>query len=337
MKKIQDAGFRIAEVPVHHYHRAFGDRSSSISAVSSARRSTSAGSGSSSWWSGVTVAPLGPGRVTAASRARSFMTSDYRDFYRGRRVLITGGLGFIGSNLARQLVDLGADVLLVDSLLPDYGGNLFNIDGIEDAAARQHRRRPAGHDDELPGARARRDLQSRGPGQPHRQHAGPAHRPRDQLPQPADDSRGVPAAQPDDESRVRRHAADLRPARSVAGRRIAPGAADGHQRHQQGRRRALPPRLQQRLRRARLFAPPDQRLRPATAHPAQPAGIHRLVHPPRARGTARSRSTATARRCATSSTSTMWRMRSCGREPPTRATATCSTSAAASRSPIATW
>jgi UDP-glucose 4-epimerase len=60
------------------------------------------------------------------------MTADYREFYRGRRVMITGGLGFIGSNLARQLVALGADVLLVDSLIPDYGGNLFNIDGIAD-------------------------------------------------------------------------------------------------------------------------------------------------------------------------------------------------------------
>jgi UDP-glucose 4-epimerase len=58
---------------------------------------------------------------------------DHREFYRGRRVMITGGLGFIGSNLARQLVPLGANVLLVDSLIPDYGGNLFNIDGIEDA------------------------------------------------------------------------------------------------------------------------------------------------------------------------------------------------------------
>jgi UDP-glucose 4-epimerase len=57
---------------------------------------------------------------------------DYRAFYRGRRVLITGGLGFIGSNLARQLVALGAEVLLVDSLIPEYGGNLFNIDGLED-------------------------------------------------------------------------------------------------------------------------------------------------------------------------------------------------------------
>jgi UDP-glucose 4-epimerase len=60
------------------------------------------------------------------------VTVDYRQFYRGRAVMITGGLGFIGSNLARSLVTLGADVLLVDSLIPDYGGNLFNIDGIAD-------------------------------------------------------------------------------------------------------------------------------------------------------------------------------------------------------------
>jgi UDP-glucose 4-epimerase len=50
---------------------------------------------------------------------------------KGRRVLITGGLGFIGSNLCRTLADLGAEVLAVDSLLPDYGGNLFNLDGYE--------------------------------------------------------------------------------------------------------------------------------------------------------------------------------------------------------------
>jgi UDP-glucose 4-epimerase len=56
----------------------------------------------------------------------------YREFYRGRRVLVTGGVGFIGSNLARQLVDLGAEVLLLDAMIPEYGGNLFNIDGIQD-------------------------------------------------------------------------------------------------------------------------------------------------------------------------------------------------------------
>jgi UDP-glucose 4-epimerase len=53
-------------------------------------------------------------------------------FYRGRRVMITGGLGFIGSNLAHALAALEADVLLVDSLIPEYGGNAFNIDGIAD-------------------------------------------------------------------------------------------------------------------------------------------------------------------------------------------------------------
>lgn len=60
------------------------------------------------------------------------MSEPHGGFYRGRRVMITGGLGFIGSNLARQLVELGADVLIVDSMLRDYGGNLFNIDGIAD-------------------------------------------------------------------------------------------------------------------------------------------------------------------------------------------------------------
>jgi len=50
----------------------------------------------------------------------------------GKRILITGGLGFIGSTLGRRLADLGAGVLLVDSLIPEYGGNLFNIAGYED-------------------------------------------------------------------------------------------------------------------------------------------------------------------------------------------------------------
>lgn len=56
----------------------------------------------------------------------------FKDNFVNRHVLITGGLGFIGSNLARRLVDLGAKVLLVDSLIPEYGGNLFNIAGFED-------------------------------------------------------------------------------------------------------------------------------------------------------------------------------------------------------------
>ena len=53
-----------------------------------------------------------------------------RRTFSGKRVLITGGLGFIGSNLARALVGLGARVTIVDSLIPEYGGNLRNLAGI---------------------------------------------------------------------------------------------------------------------------------------------------------------------------------------------------------------
>jgi UDP-glucose 4-epimerase len=56
----------------------------------------------------------------------------YEGKFAGKKVLITGGLGFIGSNLAIRLVEQGADVLLVDSLIPDYGGNLFNIEPVRD-------------------------------------------------------------------------------------------------------------------------------------------------------------------------------------------------------------
>ena len=54
------------------------------------------------------------------------------DSFAGRRVLVTGGLGFIGSNVARRLVEYGAHVTLVDSMVPAYGGNAFNIHDIQD-------------------------------------------------------------------------------------------------------------------------------------------------------------------------------------------------------------
>lgn len=55
---------------------------------------------------------------------------DIASYYRGRSVLVTGGLGFIGSNLARTLVKLGADVTVADNLHEKYGGNRFNLDGV---------------------------------------------------------------------------------------------------------------------------------------------------------------------------------------------------------------
>jgi len=55
----------------------------------------------------------------------------YKETFLNKKVMVTGGLGFIGSNLARILVSLGSDVLLVDCLIPEHGGNIHNILGID--------------------------------------------------------------------------------------------------------------------------------------------------------------------------------------------------------------
>ena len=60
----------------------------------------------------------------------SRMESDLSNF-QGKHVLITGGLGFIGSTLAIQLLNLDAKVTLIDSLEPNYGGHLTNIEGYQ--------------------------------------------------------------------------------------------------------------------------------------------------------------------------------------------------------------
>src|SRR3990167_4737750 len=52
--------------------------------------------------------------------------------YKGVKVLITGGLGFIGSTLAIRLAGEGAKIVIVDRLIPGYGGNLFNINPVKD-------------------------------------------------------------------------------------------------------------------------------------------------------------------------------------------------------------
>jgi UDP-glucose 4-epimerase len=57
--------------------------------------------------------------------------SDLRGAFQGKRALIAGGLGFIGSTLARRLAGLGAEVLAVDALLPGQGGNRFNLADAE--------------------------------------------------------------------------------------------------------------------------------------------------------------------------------------------------------------
>ncbi len=55
-----------------------------------------------------------------------------KSFFEGKKVLITGGAGFIGSSLAHALVKSGSEVTIVDAMLPLYGGNMFNLEGILD-------------------------------------------------------------------------------------------------------------------------------------------------------------------------------------------------------------
>ena len=56
---------------------------------------------------------------------------DLKEMFEEKKILITGGMGFIGSNLAFKLVELGAKVTIMDSMIPNCGGNKFNIKGIK--------------------------------------------------------------------------------------------------------------------------------------------------------------------------------------------------------------
>jgi UDP-glucose 4-epimerase len=74
---------------------------------------------------------LGVGNATAEP-GRRVMAQPDPSFYAGKRTLVTGGLGFIGSNLAIRLIELGAHVLVVDSLIPETGANPFNLAPVQD-------------------------------------------------------------------------------------------------------------------------------------------------------------------------------------------------------------
>jgi UDP-glucose 4-epimerase len=75
------------------------------------------------------MAESGPGELPVQQRP---LSPGWEACYRGLHALVTGGLGFIGSNVARRLVHLGARVTIVDSLIPQCGGNLWNIHDIEE-------------------------------------------------------------------------------------------------------------------------------------------------------------------------------------------------------------
>jgi UDP-glucose 4-epimerase len=60
------------------------------------------------------------------------MSQTIQTAFKGKTALITGGMGFVGSNLAIRLANLGAKVTVLDSMIPDYGGNEFNLASVKD-------------------------------------------------------------------------------------------------------------------------------------------------------------------------------------------------------------
>ena len=261
------------------------------------------------------------------------VTDAYREFYRGRRVLVTGGLGFIGSNLARQLVDLGADVLLVDSMIPRLRRQPLQHRRHRGPRARQHRATCANETSWTSWfATARSSSTSRGRSATSTACA---------IRSPTSTSTAARS------SRCSRPAASSIPSVKVvfAGTRQVYGKPDRLPVDESHLVRPIDVNGVNKaageyyhllynnvVRRARVLAAADERLRPASADPAQPPGLHRLVHPAGDRGR---RDPGLRRRLADARLRLRGRRR--GRVPAggacaTPATARSSTSAAASRS-----
>ena len=223
--------------------------------------------------------------------------------FRNHRVLITGGLGFIGSNLAHRLVGLGADVLLVDSLVPEYGGNLFNVRGIEDRVKVN-----------IADVRDEHAMRYLVQGQDYLFNLAGQTSHLDSMTDPYTDLDINCRAQLSILEACRKHAPDVKivfaSTRQIYGKpdRLPVDEThllrpDGRQRHQQNGRRVVSCPLQQRLRPARLRPAPDQHVRPAHADQGRPADVSGRLAATASRRGSRSRSGA-ASNCATSPTPT---------------------------------
>ena len=223
--------------------------------------------------------------MTGSRSRRSASRHSSARFYRDRRVMVTGGMGFIGSNLARRLVELGArraarrldDPRLrrqhVQPPRRRRRGPRINIADVRQRSTMNQLVREVdvifnlagqvSHIDSMQDPHTDLDINCRA--QLSLLEACRHHNPGVKVVFAGTRQiYGRPERLPVDETHL------VRP--------------DRRERHQQGRRRELPPGLQQRVRRPRLLAAADQRLRTAPAAEAQPAGLHRLVHPAGDRG-----------------------------------------------------
>ena len=210
MKKVQDHGFRIAEVPVHHFHRTYGKsqffnfprvartlvdlRGSGVELV--VRRSHLRAAAPST--------PQAPRRAPVTRLPRLLPRPQGPGHRRARLHRL--------ATCAARLADLGAQVTGGRQPAARLRRQPLQPRRLRGQGPHQHRRRARPRHG-VPGARPGGPVQPGRPGQPHRLHDRPLHRPRDQLPQPALDPRGRAQAQP----RARRSSSRAR-ARSTAGR-----------------------------------------------------------------------------------------------------------------------
>ena len=149
--------------------------------------------------------------------------------------------------------------------------------------SRQHLRRPRRAQPLVPRAGPGRPVQPRRPDEPSGLDGESVHGPRDQLPQPAFDPRGLPPVQPRDADRVRGDPPDLRSPAVPPGRRAASAEPGRRERHQQDRGRVVPPALRRRLRHPRHRPAADEHVRAANAHQGREADVPRLLVQARAR------------------------------------------------------